>query len=305
LLHYSFLSRHGKAKASELYSKVKEIVPTSAKAKEYALQLKADAEALDKLMHGDAVLFSPATNNMLLDIREALGVKLCYPYLIAAYRTQVTASFNKAIFEAHVRVVMNFAFRYMKVLDGEVGPLASIIQEAIELVVNGKTPTEVGKEFAKAAPDSLFLQELRTASFSNTKLAYFTVCYIESARLSGTVPLPHGKESNLEHIMPRTPNAAGWPHIVATKSADPEQFKEYLWRLGNLLPLPEDINKAIQNKAISYKMLNGTGKSYAACSLASPKDIAPFLVKGEWTYASIEKRQNDLVDKYAKNAWPL
>lgn len=306
-LHYSYISRHGKPKASELYTEVRKIVANSVQAKSYAEELKQDAEALDKLIHGDNLQFTAKTNDMLLDIREALGVKLSYPYLIAAYRWQTTqaSGFNKKVFEDHVRLIMNFAFRFMKVLDGEVSQLVSVVHDATNLAKGGSSTIDIGKELQKAAPDSLFVERLKTVAFSNTKLAYFAVYSLESARLSGTMPLPHGKESNLEHIMPRTPSKSAWPHIASQKARDQEEFKEYLWRLGNLLPLPEEINKTIQNKAIGHKISNASGKDYTSCSLISPKEVKHYLDASEWTYKSVVDRQNDIATKFGLMAWPL
>jgi hypothetical protein len=133
------------------------------------------------------------------------------------------------------------------------------------------------------------------------------VYYLEKIQLVGALPLPHGVSQNLEHIMPKTPTAAYWPKAFLGRSNDNEEFKDYLWRLGNLLPLPASINMSLKNKSINEKISNATGKDYTSGghSLQSPLMIPTFLENGEWSYGSIERRQEYLATKFASKAWPL
>ena len=109
--------------------------------------------------------------------------------------------------------------------------------------------------------------------------------------LRGTMPLTHGMESNLEHIMPKTPTPKEWPNVASMKHADPGAYNELIWRIGNLLPLPEDINKSIKNKSIAYKISGGT-KNYSSSHLVSPNSLRKFMdASQEWDEAAIIKRQ--------------
>ena len=304
-LHFSYLSRYNKVKANYLYENVKSLVSAGGgTALRYSKELYIDAAALDSLTSNFRAGWSSDTHYMLKDIMNVLGVKLCYPYLFAAYRKHAE---HPAKFEKHVRLIMNFAFRYLKVMDGGIETLANAINEASLCLNGGGSLDDISSIYRKYAPDSLFLPQLESTSLQNTKLAYFAVYYIEKVRLHGAIPLPHGQEQNLEHIMPRTPTIAHWPGIVSEKSANPEVFKDYLWRIGNLLPLPESINKSIKNKNIKHKISNGSENDYnsPALSLVSPKEISDYLVGDEWTYKSIEDRQRDLVNKFAAQAWAL
>ena len=84
-LHYSYLSRYEHIKASSLFDNVKSKA-LSITATRYSEEIYDDAQALDKLAHGDSMLWSEETNNMLKDIREVLNVKLSYVSLLAGYR---------------------------------------------------------------------------------------------------------------------------------------------------------------------------------------------------------------------------
>lgn len=304
-IHYSYLSRAGSVKARELYDQVKAVLTDPAAALAYSEALVADAAALEAVADAFDSSWTPVTLFMLKDIRHVLNIKLCYPYLIAAHRAYGS---SKGDFEAHVQAVLNFAYRFMKVMDGTVESLASVITEACSLIRAGRPIAEVKALFAKHASDAEFVKEFEDASFPNAKLGYFTVYYLEKAQLGGTLPSFHGVEQNLEHVMPSTPGATEWPAAHKSKADAPEIYKDYLWRAGNLLPLTAAINKSIKNKGIAHKLKNATGKDYESGghTLVSPKTVRQFLTQqGEWGYSSIEARQKWLANNLAAKAWPL
>ena len=212
---------------------------------------------------------------------------------------------DKSAFEKFVRLINNFSFRYMKTLDGDVGQLAVIMNEVSDKVSNGSSMETISQILKGYAPDSKFIDAFKEISFNNVKLSYYIVYYLEKVMLIGTLPLKHGVEQNLEHIMPKTPTILWWPQAFSNKNSNSSEFREYLWRLGNLLPLPEEINKAIKNKSITEKIRNDSGKDYSSCSLESPKKVEDFLDNGLWTYDSIKKRQDYLADNFAARAWSL
>lgn len=88
---------------------------------------------------------------------------------------------------------------------------------------------------------------------------------------------------------------------------NPDEFNEYLWKIGNLIPLPASINKSLQNKPINLKLQDPSGIDYSSTnhSLRSPQTISSFLVSGQWTKESIDSRQKELAEKLALKAWAL
>ena len=112
--------------------------------------------------------------------------------------------------------------------------------------------------------------------------------------------------------MPKTPKAACWAAAFNAKELEKdidnppaERFSEYLWRLGNLLPLPAGFNKSIQNKGIKHKIQNPEGKDYMSCGSISPKEIQMYLENDEvdvW-FDSGQTRADGLVE--ALKAWSL
>lgn len=298
-LHYCYMGRVRHIKANKLFDSVKqELITTDAQS--YSDRLVADAGVLEKLVTVNDE-WSDTTNSMLRDMRRVLNVRLAYVALIAG--CEVLGD-DKNLFEVFVRLISNFTFRYMKVLEGDVGQLAQIMSNTVELLRKQEPLTVIASTLAKHASDKQFAAGFRNVGFTNTKLSYYVVYCIEKVRLSGVEPVPHGDEQHLEHIMPRTPTVQNWPDAVELKQADSERFREYLWRVGNLLPLPADINTSIKNKSIAYKISNETNKDYHQPNLVSPKEVEKYLVNNEWTLESIENRQKDLAS-HAVVAWSL
>ncbi|MFT3821698.1 MAG: DUF262 domain-containing HNH endonuclease family protein [Rubrivivax sp.] len=304
-LHLSYLSRYGHTKANDLLKNVTtKVASNTSFAVTYSEEIAADAKALDMLTEHFEAHWTSDTHAMLRDLRHVLGVKLCYPMLIAAYRKH---SGSPSAFEKHVRLCMNFVFRYMKVLGSSIESLARVASEVAAKIRSDESTAQVASLLEKHAPDGQFKEFFLHLSVQETKLAFFVVYYLERQMLSGTLPVDHGDEQNLEHIMPRTPSDSQWPAAKAWKSSDPEDFKDHLWRIGNLLPLPGSINKSLKNREILHKLSNGTGIEYEAASLhlASPKRVRDYLDGGEWTKKSILDRQAALAEGYACKAWRL
>jgi hypothetical protein len=302
-LHYSYLSRHGFIRANKLFESVCGLVSSEQKPVEYTADLKTDAEALERLVKGDSTLWSVQTNEQLRDLHEVLNIKMAYIPLMAA----VDKHGNKPKeFGKFVTAIINFVFRYMKIMDGDVGALAKIMELSACAIRKGDSVTKLQATLKAHAPDDRFKSDFKTFSANNAKIGYYIVRAIETPRLSGTAALPHGESQHLEHIMPKAPTKRDWSAAHTAKKNSPESYRKLIWRIGNLLPLPRDINSAIQNKPIAWKIRNSSGKSYNDADLQSPKEVALFLDDaGDWTEESIESRQADIADKLATKAWPL
>lgn len=213
-IHYSYISRHGMEKAKDLYDRIKGRLSSPAAAKKYAEELEKDANALYSLTEQFDDQWTQETTFMLRDIKNVLNIKHCYPFLIAAYHNHCK---NPATFACYVEAVMNFAFRYMKVIEDPLENFSFAIGNACVMIAQGKEIDEIRSHFRKEAPDDQFVKRFEDTSFSNTKLAYFTVYYLEKILLKkGTMPNDHGIEQNLEHIMPKKPNNK-WPDATLWK----------------------------------------------------------------------------------------
>jgi hypothetical protein len=305
LVHYSCLHRFGEAKANTLFAFVKRKLAGGLSGRDFTRGLEEDTRALEQLVVQRSANWSKDTLTMLDDLTKVLAVKFSYPMLLAVHsRLQATP----ADFEKGVRLIMNFVFRFVKVGNGSPERLAVVAAKVGNHgrnpgLTNGQFLSEVAREFRSESADKIFSKEFEDYSEANTKQAYFTVYYIERYLLNGTIPLDHGKESNLEHIMPKDPKMVDWPSAFNLKTSDPALFANYLWRIGNLVPLPESINKSVKNKKIAHK-LSGGSQNYETCNLVSPKSLESYLKQGAWTEESIDERQRDLA-ALAPKVWSL
>lgn len=303
-VHYSYLSRHKYIKAKDLYEEVKDITKTSIAAKKYSEELKSDAQAFLDLTKNFDSKWTQDTCNMLKDIKDILNIKHCYPYLICAYNKHAK---NPSVFESHVRIIMNYAFRYMKIIGGTLESFTREVVKACSLIRNDSSIEDIKDHFKSTAPDNEFIKYFKEASFSNTKLSYYIVYHLEKSLLNGTEPTPHGIEQNLEHIMPKTPSEADWPKAFELKNINNNEYKEKIWMIGNLLPLPANINKSLKNFSIQRKISNDKKIDYTSdChNLISPKKISDFLENNDWTFNSIIKRQEYIANELANKTWSL
>tara|TARA_Y100000588_G_scaffold107970_1_gene118308 strand:- start:10834 stop:12654 length:1821 start_codon:yes stop_codon:yes gene_type:complete len=304
-MHYSALSRGTDIKATQLFKATKSYIESNSSLI-YVKRLKKDSDAYEALMNPPSV-WDHETRDMLIDIRDVLGVKFAYVALLAGYRAYVEPERDDAKFQSYVRYVMNFCFRFMK-FDPDATPvkILTALNAAALKVKHSLDPKEIAGDFKTYSSDEDFKQWFSKAGFSNTKLAYYIVYHLEKQKLSGTVPVSHGDTQHLEHIMPKSPHKSHWAAIKRLKASDPEIFKKNLWKIGNILALDAVTNKHISNREISYKISNPDKKDYTRSSLKMPTEIGSFLSGGaDWDYAAIEKRQKDLAENWAVKTWSL
>jgi len=298
-LQYSYISRNGYIKAKELYETIKNQVIDSDSAKEYSSNLLSDANALEKLTISHNANWDDKTKRLLNDVKNVLNIKHCYPYLIAAHRKY---SDDKKSLHFHVEAIVNFAFRFMKILEDPLEQFTQKVGMACVMINNGSSIEEIKKIFKEAAPDDRFIKEFEDSWFPNSKLSYFIIYHLEKAFLNGTEPNLQGPDQNLEHILPQALTVANWPEALKLKEEDKTTAREYLWKVGNLIPLPAHLNKSAGNKSINIKIDIYKSDKH---DLSSPKKIENYLDDNDnWTYESIDKRQRDL-SLIAPQAWPL
>lgn len=316
-LHYSFVGRYKSSdgtapKAAQLFSEVKRIVRSGdTSAEGFSDQLVEDVSALDELLEPKSSKCTDPTLKRLKDLRYVLDTKFAYVALIPGWLNFGT---EKKKFEELTALVVNFSFRFMKVLGGDAGQLATYMHKLAHMIREGKDISSLRVYLRRFAPDKTFKEAFETFMVPNAKLGYFVVYWLEATRLRGTMPVEHGDAQHLEHIMPKQPAKSRWPTVAKLKDEDPETFRRHLWMIGNLIPLPGEINSSIGNLGIDVKLdkrkAKGRGKKptkdYSDCTLVSPKEVINFVVKGKgWGYESIRRRQRELASKYAVEAWPI
>lgn len=298
-IHYSWLSRNGHVKAKDMLAKVEENITTGAQVKEYSKSLKEDSEIFKLLFIDHSTTWPKELKDNLNDISKVFGIKLSYPLAFSIYRRHKN---DLNLLSQHFQLLTNFIFRFMKVGDGSVEALSEIMSKCASKVNAGVSISELSTELIAHSSDENFEEDFRDFSVNNAKLCYYTVFYLEKDKLSGTEPCAHGESQHLEHIMPKKPTAAWWPQAHQFKVDYPDEYSDWLWKIGNLMPLPATVNRSIQNKPFIEKMDSTAG--YLSTSLVTPSELRSYLEGVEWTNQSIADRQADLAS-LAKKVWSL
>lgn len=91
---------------------------------------------------------------------------------------------------------------------------------------------------------------------------------------------------NIEHIMPKT--------LSKVWKIDKKIHEKYLWRLGNLALLDENLNKKISNQSFEEKK-----KRYKDSIIYPNQELTTYT---KWTALEIEDRQKKLA-KLALEVW--
>jgi len=301
-LHVSYLSRNDFIKSKKLFNSIKDKLISISPIK-ISSDLKSDAKALSSFRNPDEIQnLNADTREAVKDLMDTLGLNLSYIGLLATYRAFKD---DKPKLNILINLIVNFCFRYMKVEGGDVSTLATSMNTLAKYVSENKSVIDIADYLKRISPDATFVEKLKTFSQSSAELGYYIVYKIEKQRLRGTMPLPHGDKSHLEHIMPKKPRASFWPEAASRKESDPDYHRNLIWRIGNLIPLPSEINSSIQDKSIQEKISNSRKKDYTHTDLVSPKEVKHYLIDEKWNELSIKNRQNDLAQNYALKVWPL
>jgi hypothetical protein len=295
------LSRFERVNASQLYEDVKRRLGLGLKATSYLDDTVRLTEFIAVLKKDRPSHWTADAVWMLDDIFFVLSAKLAIPFLLAAYERKGKSASTAGEFEGLVRLCMNFTFRYMKLLDGETATFSRAINEAALAIAASESHATVAKILIGFSQDHLFEAAFRTYSVPRVKLAFFVVYWLERHLMkhSGAIPLPHGAEQHLEHIMPKTPSDSDWKWATSLKKTDEVEFADLLSRVGNLLPMPAKANTSMKNKGIKAKLA-----VYSKTALVSPKQVGKYLSKNKWDASSIDKRQVALA-KIAILAWKI
>lgn len=155
--------------------------------------------------------------------------------------------------------------------------------------------------------DALFKANFSKFRTSSSTLAEYILTELQLPKLSAGISITHGMDLQVEHIMPKTPSGRRineWQHV----RNEPE-FKHYLTRLGNLMILEGDLNRACNNKIFQTKL-----NEYKNSKLTIPKQFhndyttgtwsskTPIEREKAWNFNTIEIRQLKMAEE-AINIW--
>ncbi|WP_427913930.1 DUF262 domain-containing protein [Ramlibacter sp. MMS24-I3-19] len=303
LFHLHLLSKHRESKQSDLYKEVLAHLSTpGVTAKDYAEDVAKTAEGLQQILEAGAS-FTPAVARDVESIRDLIPNMYALTLVIAglAKFSPTSAEMAKVIKLTH-----HYVFRRFVVGSLSLSAYASEISKAARdfAAPNGPIadPTALATRLSALADDLSFKNRFSLFSAATNKAAFYVIEMIENyiTADAGTYVQRQSVSQHLEHIMPKRPAPAEWPHVYQ----HPEHG-DYVNRIGNFLVLEANINSYIRNRAFLYKDVNDSGRDYQHSHMTFPKLARNFLEAGNWTFKSIADRQADLASQYALQVWDL
>lgn len=291
-IRFQFMSEFdGPVKPKDLFETVAGHIDKN-KALEYLKHLNVEAKWFAYINRKGTDYWSKEVND-ILDAFKIIKVTHGIPLLLAG-AVRFGDDDNK--FQNIVKATLYFCFRYFTIGDNGVANLQREIGEmARGLRSEELSIDEMITKMKKLSPDKEFKENFKTFSTKTNSLAYYILEQLENYHLSGVEALPQSLSQHVEHIMPKRPSRAKdrtteWSHV-----RNEELFNEFRNRIGNLLILESNINKAASNHTFEKKV-----KVYKDSGLYYPHEIIDNYSSCSWDFETIKSRQYKMAETALK-----
>lgn len=290
LRHY-WISRYEHVRRRELYNAIKTYTKTQGKGVDTLIQeLEKEAEVYQALTDPSQGEWSNEITLNALSGLKSLGVKQCYPLLLAAKQ-----SLNKKNFQGFPKFVENLTFRYSTVCKKNPNKLErEYSMAAIRLRKEGDSAFQhVLIALSKLSPpDAEFERSFVGDDFTpNNTVARHILSRIEMSFAKDSPWVVAGSRTvNTEHILPKSLDHF-WKNVVEKNEID---HKRTVQRLGNLTLLEGKKNTKLSNSPFPIKR-----KVYLKSKLKITEQVATY---NEWNEDTIREHQEWLYNK-AKHIW--
>ncbi|MGQ3380766.1 DUF262 domain-containing protein [Priestia endophytica] len=290
-LRFQYASVFGPVKKMNLFKVITELLgqrdPIS-----YLEQLNNESEWYARVSLVGAPYWSENITKKL-EAFKTLDISHSLPLLLTG---AVLYNDNETNFERIVNATLVFCFRYFTLaknsvenLEKEIGKLSRALRN------NEKNLDEVIEYLKELTTDQQFFNHFNSFSTKSNNIAFYILEQLEKNRMTGVVPLPHSPSQHVEHIMPKKPSTAAsrineWSHV-----RNNVEYKDFAYRLGNLIILESDLNQRMGNKDFKDKKV-----IYLTSGLSYPRDIA--AAYHNWDFGSITTRQERMAQE-ALNIW--
>ncbi|NRS81661.1 DUF262 domain-containing protein [Bacillus cereus] len=282
-LRFQYASIHGPVKKVDLFRVITELLrvvdPIT-----YLDQLKIEADWYARINLIGATHWN-STITKKLEAFKSLDVSHSIPLLLTG---AVLYNNNEPEFERLVNATLVFCLRYFTIgrnsvenLEREIGNMSKSLRDGT------RDLNDIISYMHDLTTDQEFSHDFSMFATKSSAVAFYLLNQLEINRLHGVVPLPHGPSQHIEHIMPKKPSQARarqheWRHV-----RDNPEYKDYVYRLGNLIILESDINQSVGNKDFNDKKV-----LYLDSDLTYPREIS--ATHSNWDFANIQSRQQRL-----------
>lgn len=292
-LRHFWASTRGVARVKALYSAMRDEVTTEQEAIDLAKSLATSAPLWFNMFDRDAEFWKGYSDKSraALETLAALKVEQCRPLLLAAMR-----EWDKEQIGQLLRLIVAWSIRWFVVGGGSAGVTERLYAEAAREITEGALAdaSAVADKFADSVPtDRSFETIFATHTVRRGWLARYYLLALERTELGEAqpelVPNADRTEVNLEHVLPRNPDAADWPTFSADELVDMKLL------IGNQVLLRADDNTSLGNGPFSAKRA-----VLAASKLHLTKEVGELA---DWTPEAIRTR-GERLGQLAVQTWP-
>ena len=291
-LRYALIVQRGHLRADDTFVAVQNMVQSEATAAEQAATLETLANVYVATTNPQHERWNPYPGSMrrALVAHRTLDVKPMRPLLMAIGAKMAPKDATESLsflVSLAVRLYIASSTRSSTVEE----PLGNVARDVYKGSVD--TAAKLRDALDGITPtDAAFRDEFARARVSNEKLARYYLRSLEESR-NGVrdphfEPLDDPKFINLEHVLPKKPEA-GW-------KVDDDTVKQLSTRLGNLALLRTTDNSNAKSKTFAEKV-----EIYRTSGYELTRHLATF---GAWDSAAIDTRQAALAD-IAVKTWPI
>lgn len=291
-IRHAWASKNGLTRERELFQKIRNKIKTPQEAIELSRELAKDAIQYSALLNSENELWNEYSDTVSESIKILVMLKMQQnrPLLIS-----ILNYFPKPEVEKSINTLLNWAIRF--IVTGSLGSsgLETNFSNNASKVTSKeiKNTEELFSVMKEIIPtDEEFKKAFSIFTIKRPELARYLLQKLEITKRAEQQPefLPNtnGNQVNLEHILPKNPNA-DWNSIS-------EELHSVLYRrLGNMCLLQGSINSKIGNKSFTEKT-----KVYKKSSFLLTKSISEYST---WMQDDIELRQTEMAE-LALKAWP-
>jgi hypothetical protein len=288
LRHFS-MAKYGLIREKELFSVIKKKITSKRNALNYSSELSEGARVYSALINTDHEFwsdFDPKVSGAVSTL-NLLGMTQIRPLLLS-----ILEKFDEKNVCTTFQKLVSVAVRFQIVVGGAGGgTMERLYADTAKSVTEGKITTskEVISAFTNLPPDSAFKTGFSIASISKQKIARFYLRALEeeiTGKSSEQVPSIDTDRVNLEHILPSTPT------LEWNATFNPDDFRAYHNRLGNLAIMASKLNSTVGNGSFAEKC-----EIYKKSSFSLTNSIANESV---WNKQAIENRQLKMAELAVK-----
>lgn len=302
-IRFHYLSKFSSVRPSDLHEEIKKHLITN-DPYFYLKDLETESEWYGAITLQNTGFWTRNSITKKLEAFKKIDVGACIPLLLtgaALYHS------NESEFETLVNATLVFAFRFFTIgdntvekLEREIGLMSRALRKSEDLSskdpfelleIEVKEPhrkinnlTSLVQYMLALTSDAEFETNFSSFRTSSSTLAGYILTELQLPKLSPGISINHGMDLHVEHIMPKTPSKKRpneWAHV----RNEPE-FKQYVNRLGNMMILEGDLNRAGNNKMFQAKL-----DQYKNSQLTIPQEIFIQYTTGTWANKSALERE--------------